>query len=165
LDFYQGVVVDYLRANRTTFVNTEYCIQINSGDNPDTSGPHWYCDAVAMEFQSKTIFLCEISFAKHLDSLSKRLKHWNEHWDGLRTALERDAAIAEVAKTWPIRPWLFVPKDVLPRLEKVLGEIDGGNPPRFFPRITPLEMVQPWRYCSWNRRSEGDKPDVPDQYR
>ena len=99
MDFYQGVVVDFLRANRATFVNTEYCIQINPGDNPDTSGPHWYCDAVAMEFQSKPIFLCEISFAKHLDSLSKRLKHWHEHRDGLRTALERDAAIAEVART------------------------------------------------------------------
>ena len=59
---------------------------------------------------------------------------------------------------------MFVPKDVLPHLEKVLGEIAGGNPARFLPRITPLEMVQPWRYGSWNRRSEGDKPDVPYQY-
>jgi hypothetical protein len=42
MDYFQGVVTDYLRANRATFVNTECCIQLNPGPNPDTGGPHWY---------------------------------------------------------------------------------------------------------------------------
>src|SRR5260370_41944842 len=42
---------------RFVFVNTECCIQINPADNPDRSGPHWYCDAVAADFRSKTVFL------------------------------------------------------------------------------------------------------------
>ena len=51
MDYYQGVVTEYLRANRATFVNTECCIQLNPGPHPDNSGPHWYCDAVAVNLQ------------------------------------------------------------------------------------------------------------------
>ncbi len=40
MDYYANVVIDYLRANRSTFVNTEYCIQLNPG-NPDTSRVAW----------------------------------------------------------------------------------------------------------------------------
>ena len=55
MDYYESVVFHYLRADRTVFLNTEYCIQINPGDNPDRSGPHWYCDAVALDFRAKEI--------------------------------------------------------------------------------------------------------------
>lgn len=48
MNYYESVVVDYLRADRALFVNTECCIQLNESDNPDTSGPHWYCDAVVV---------------------------------------------------------------------------------------------------------------------
>ena len=54
MNYYESVVMDYLRADRAVFLNTEYCIQINPG-NPDTSGPHWYCDAVALDFRAKEI--------------------------------------------------------------------------------------------------------------
>ena len=57
MDYYQGVVTDYLRADRAIFVNTECCIQLQASPNPDSSGPHWYCDAVAADFRSNTIFL------------------------------------------------------------------------------------------------------------
>jgi hypothetical protein len=77
MDFYEGVVTTYLRANRALFVNTECCIQINEADNPDSSGPHWYCDAVAADFRSKTVFLCEISYGARLSDLTKRLKGWH----------------------------------------------------------------------------------------
>jgi hypothetical protein len=69
MNYYETVVFDYLRADRTIFLNTEYCIQINPGDNPDTSGPHWYCDAVALDFRAKEVLLCEISYAKNLAGL------------------------------------------------------------------------------------------------
>jgi hypothetical protein len=63
LDYYQGVVIDYLRADRSVFVNSEYCIE--PPDNV-TCGDHWSCDAVAMDFRNKTIFLCEVTLAANL---------------------------------------------------------------------------------------------------
>jgi hypothetical protein len=112
VDYYQGVVVDYLRADRAVFVNTECCIQLKPGDNPDTLGPnsHWYCDAVAIDFGGEpdpTVFLCEITYEKGLPKLRNRLKHWSANWQQIREALSRDCC---VPKHWPVRPWLFVPK-------------------------------------------------------
>jgi hypothetical protein len=106
MNYYESVVMDYLRADRAIFLNTEYCIQINPG-NPDTSGPHWYCDAVALDFRSKEIFLCEISYAVRLADLLKRLKGWHDNWKGVCDAVARDSFLPE---PWPIRPWLFVPE-------------------------------------------------------
>jgi len=34
MEYFQDVVSEYLRANRATFIDTECCIQLNSG-NPD----------------------------------------------------------------------------------------------------------------------------------
>jgi hypothetical protein len=64
MDYYQGVVTDCLRADRTVLLNTECCIQLNEAPNPNSSGPHWYCDAVAADSRSEAIFLCEISYAR-----------------------------------------------------------------------------------------------------
>jgi hypothetical protein len=64
VDYFQGVVTEYLRADRAVFVNTECCIQLNPLDNPDKSGPHWYCDAVAVNFRDSKVFLCEVSYSK-----------------------------------------------------------------------------------------------------
>jgi len=59
MDYYQGVVIEYLRANRARFVNTECLIQLEAGDNPDR-GTHWYCDAVTIDLRESAVFLCEI---------------------------------------------------------------------------------------------------------
>jgi len=56
MDYFQGVVTEYLRANRATFVNTECLIQLEAGDTP-AKGQHWYCDAVAVNFKEKTVGL------------------------------------------------------------------------------------------------------------
>jgi hypothetical protein len=93
MDYYERVVIDYLRADRAVFVNTEFCIQVNPAKNPDTSGPHWYCDVVVLDFRSQTIFLCEISYAANLSGLVKRLKGWHEHWDKVRKAVWRDGLL------------------------------------------------------------------------
>ncbi len=63
MNYYESAAMDYLRADRAIFVNPEFCIQTNKAANPDNSGPHWYCDAVALDFNRKEIFLCEISYA------------------------------------------------------------------------------------------------------
>src|SRR5689334_4110298 len=115
MDFYEGVVLDYLRADRALFLNAQCLIQLNPGDNPDTSGPHWYCDAVALDLLGQTIFLCEISYSKSLYDLRSRLKQWHEHWPDIRIALARDCRIDP---QWAMRPWLFVPKESVSALVK-----------------------------------------------
>jgi hypothetical protein len=148
VDFYQGVVVDYLRADRAVFVNTQCCIQLNDNPNPDTSGPHWYCDAVAMDFRAETVFLCEFSYATKLSAMIDRLKQWSENWSDLHRALVRDCRIPN---DWLVRPWLFVPEKTIPKLVTKLKAIVGKDGlPSFRPRITPLECVQP--LCSLFRR-------------
>jgi hypothetical protein len=148
MNYYESVVIDYLRADRALFVNTECCIQLNQSDNPDTSGPHWYCDAVVVDFRTKTVFLCEISYGKQLADLAKRLKDWHNNWDTVCAALARDS---HLPSEWPSRPWIFVPDGFVQLLLKRLSQIAGAGALRYVPRITPLEMVQPWRYRSWNR--------------
>jgi hypothetical protein len=157
MDYYETVMTHYLRSDRAIFVNTECCIQLNESDNPDTSGPHWYCDAVAVDFRSKAVFLCEISYSKGLPSLTKRLKGWHDDWAKVCYALTRDSYFD---KSWPVRPWLFVPEQFVPLLLRRFDEIRTGQALKFSPRITPLEMIQPWQYQSWNRIGEMKKPDI-----
>jgi hypothetical protein len=154
-DYYEPVVVNYLRADRAIFVNTECCIQLNQAKNPDTSGDHWYCDAVALDLRAKAVFLCEISYAKQLPSLIKRLKGWHDHWGLVCHALNRDSFLLD---DWPVRPWLFVPEKLVPPLIKRLKQISGADSPKYVPRITTLEMVQPWKYSTYNRVGEATKP-------
>jgi hypothetical protein len=152
VDYFQGVVIDYLRADRAVFVNTECCIQINPGANPDSSGPHWYCDAVAVDFRQLAVFLCETTYSLSLAALLKRLGDWNEHWDAVRAALVRDCRLPA---EWPVTPWVFVPQELKERLAKRLTEAFAVGTRRLpEPRVTSLEEVLPWRYKSWNRCEE-----------
>lgn len=156
MDYYENVVVEYLRADRSLFVNTECCIQINEGSNPDTSGPHWYCDALAVDFRNSEIYLCEISFANQLSGLNNRLNDWNNNWEGVCKALARDC---HVPNRWPVRPWVFIPEELVSKLISRVEKLPQSSdmPP---PKITTLEMVPPWKYQSWNRVGELDKPDI-----
>lgn len=157
MDYFQGVVTDFLRANRATFVNAECCIQLQPGANPDTSGPHWYCDALTVNLPRQRAYLCEVSYAQKLSALRGRLAAWREHWPAVRQALARDSGIP---LSWTVRPWVFIPselRDAL-RVEKAaVGDRDGSySMPA--PRVTYLEDVMPWKYVSWNR-VEGDDED------
>ena len=152
MDFYENVVVEYLRADRSIFVNTECCIQLNESDNPDTSGLHWYCDAVAVDLRNSAAFLCEVTFASQLSGLSKRLTGWDANWEGVCKALSRDS---NIPSAWPLRPWLFIPENLIPKILAKTDKLEELPSPK----ITPLEMVQPWKYVSWNRKSEIQKPD------
>lgn len=157
MNFYENVVIDYLRADRALFINSQCCIQINDALNPDASGPHWYSDAIGVDFRNNSIFLCEISYGAQLADLTKRLRAWNENWDGVKAALARDC---KVPVSWPVRPWLFIPEGAIPVLLKRLDQIDKQSGLRFAPKVTPLEMVQPWKYRSWNRIGEAEKPGL-----
>lgn len=150
MDYFQGVVTDYLRADRARFVNTECCIQLNAGPNPDKSGPHWYCDAVAVNHRENLVYLCETSFSKSLADLHKRLAAWNLHWEAVKAALRRDCFLPD----WPVQPWIFIPAALVPMLDakliKMTGTANGLSMPR--PKITALEDVLPWKYRSWDRQ-------------
>jgi hypothetical protein len=123
VDYYQGVVLDYLRMDRAVFVNPECCIQLTGGETP-AKGEHWYCDAVAVDFGGKhdppkpTVFLCEISYAKGLATLINRLQQWARHWDKVCEAVRRECSVWE---DWPIRPWLFVPEG---SVEKLVAKVN-----------------------------------------
>lgn len=142
----------YLRADRAVFVNTECCIQLKDGPNPDVCGPHWFCDAIAVDFRNQTVFLCEISYAKKLGALINRLKKWSENWAEVRAALVRDC---KVPNHWPVRPWLFVPEgEIHPLAAKLAFMKNSDGTPVFDPLIMSLESVQPWKYHSWNRHEK-----------
>jgi len=146
MDYYQGVVVEYLRAKRSRFVNTECLIQLTPGNTPER-GTHWFCDAVAVDLSEPAVFLCEISYARGLASLLKRLAAWRANWAALRGALTRDCAVPE---KWIVQPWLFVPDGEIKPLEKRLGAYAASPDGMPAPRITPLQDVAPWNYRSWN---------------
>jgi hypothetical protein len=157
MDYYENVMLHYLRSDRALFVNSECCIQLSQSNNPDSEGQHWYCDAVAVDFRRKAIFLCEISYSRGLSALGRRLKEWHEKWETVCYALTRDSFLD---KNWPVRPWLFVPEQRLSMLLRRFETIAGGKPLRYLPRITTLEMIQPWKFQSWNRTDELTKPEI-----
>ncbi len=154
MDNFEGVVVQYLRADRALFLNTQCCIQLNEGANPDTSGPHWYCDALAVDFRHRRVFLCEISYAASLSALLKRLTEWHANWPALCAALVRDS---HVPRDWLVQPWLFVPDNLRKKLEEklaLLGSTVDSSVTMPAPRITLLEDVVPWKFRSWDRAVE-----------
>nr|WP_057929557.1 hypothetical protein [Burkholderia ambifaria] len=155
MDYYQGIVTDYLRADRATFINTECCIQLNPGANPDQTGPHWYCDAVAVDLREEHVFLCEISYATGLSDLAKRLLAWKSHWPALRAALVRDLCVNPCR---PVTPWAFILQERTAILELKIAaaySLTGTNEADMpYPKITALEDVVPWKYRSWNRVTE-----------
>lgn len=159
MDYYQGVVTEYLRADRAIFLNTECCIQLNAGANPDTTGPHWFCDAVAVDFRAEVVFLCEVSYARGLGALLRRLSEWNREWSKVRAAVVRDCSLPA---RWPVRPWLFIPEECVSSAIAGIQGLRGvdGVAPLPIPRITTLEMIAPWKYRSWDRAGEKEKPNV-----
>jgi hypothetical protein len=147
MDYFQHVVQDYLRSSRTRFVNPQCLIQLDAGK--ERKGRHWYCDFLTIDFSDRTVYLCEVTFARGLQSLIKRLAAWNAHWPDVRRAIVRDCGVPE---DWNVATWLFVPEDyqalIGPRLQRPATTGDQGLAmPN--PKITTLESVLPWKYRSW----------------
>ncbi len=124
MDYYQGVVADYISADRSTFVSGEYLLEPEGRGNK-----HWFIDMLAVSVRDKTVYLCEVTYNKQLSNIAKKVREFHEMTEGISQALLREAGIPI---TWTIRPWLFVPRDNGPKLVKRLGPI-------FTPRITRAE--------------------------
>ena len=152
MDYFQGVVTEYLRANRATFVNTECLIQLSPGDAP-ARGAHWYCDAVAVNLAERSVHLCEVTYSSTLYSLVARLSAWAANWAALKSSICRDCS---VPPEWSVQPWAFIPKEREELLTRRLVPIVSAGSPDVMPspRVTFLEDVVPWKYRSWDRKLE-----------
>ena len=149
MDYYQNVVGEYLRANRSMFINPEFFLSLDEGK--EIKGRTWYIDLLVADFAMKRLLLCEVSYEKALSKLHERLRNWSMHWTEIEKAIKRDS---KMPNDWSVRPWLFLPEA---QLGKFLAKLT------YFPvkpLITPLEMTVPWSFCTWDRLSEGPKPSI-----
>lgn len=154
MDYFQGVVTEYLRAKRSVFVNTECLLQLDEG--PMTpKGRFWYCDIVAADFRKKTLYLCEVTYSATMQSLIGRLRAWQRHWPMLVFAIHRDCGIPS---DWTVAPWVFIPEKYAGTLQnklKSLGQTNGASEQMPIPRITYLESTLPWEYLmTWDRKDD-----------
>jgi hypothetical protein len=150
MDYFQGVVTEYLRANRSVFVNTEFLIQLDDGEK-QLKDRHWYCDALAVNFKESKLYLCEITFSATMQALISRLQAWQNNWDELVKAVARDSGIPS---DWKCQPWVFIPKKYDEIFTKKLAQITLSDSQMPAPRVTFLETVLPWEYRSWDRKND-----------
>jgi hypothetical protein len=143
VDYFQGVVLEYLRADRSCFVNPEFWIRGNLESPHDK--PHWFVDVLAVHMKEKKVYLCEVTYAKQPRALVQRLQSWKEHWDIINRTLKEDTGID---KEWPLIPWVFGAPETLRVIEPVLKKL--------FPKglTMNLEKVLPWLYCTYDRKEE-----------
>ena len=150
MPYYQDVVVEYLREQRSFFINAEFCIQLH--EKSTAKGDHWFCDAVAVDFRDRTAYLCEVTYAKGLGKLLKRLAEWKAHWPAVVDAMHRDSKIpTEGDDKWSVRPWLFIPESFIPEAEAKLKQLPATpqSPEMPTPKITALETLVPWNPARW----------------
>jgi hypothetical protein len=148
MDYFQGVVMEYLRADRSCFVNPEFWIRGNV-EHPHER-PHWFVDVLAVSMRDKAVYLCEVTYAKQPRALARRLHSWKEYWSLINQTLRQDACING---EWPLIPWVFAPSATLEIIKPELKNL--------FPegKTTNLESVLPWLYCTYDRKPEArDEP-------
>lgn len=151
MDFFHGVVRDYLRASPTRFVNAECLLRLDETPNP-RKDRHWYCDFLTIDFSDRTVYLCEVTYARNPQALLKRLRAWLQHWQLLKLGIRRDCQVDE---TWTFAVWLFLPEAaqtvVNAKVEAMLSEFQPPDRPSI--RFETTESVLPWKYRSWNGRA------------
>jgi hypothetical protein len=158
MDYFAGVVADYLQRNRTLFVNAEFALTLDPKNL--AKGNHWYIDFAVMDHPHRTVFLGEVSYAGGLGALTRRLRDWSSHWPAITAAVQ---GIVSLDQDWSVRPWLFVPekevKALIPNLRKL--------PPEMKPVVSTLEMTLPWTY-KWDsigeERPRKEKSGIPEEY-
>jgi len=99
VDYFQGVVTEYLRADRSCFINPEFWLRGNLDKSKQYEKPHWYVDVLAVHMRLKQVFLCEVTYAKKAPALIARLKSWREHWPVILQTLREDASLSS---DWPV---------------------------------------------------------------
>ena len=151
MDYFQGVVTEYLRAKRSVFLNPECLLSLDEGKQ--LKGRHWYCDVVAVDFKEQSVSLCEITYSTTAQSLLGRLCAWREHWPELVHAVRRDCGVPE---GWTVRPWIFLPEKYETKFSERYALLCGSQKSKSAmpePRVTHLESTVPWKYLvTWDRK-------------
>ena len=152
MDFFQGVVTEFLRAKRSVFVNPECLLQLDDGPKTQKDR-HWYCDIVAVDFSEKVVYLCEVTYSATMQSLVGRLASWQKHWPMLVSAIRRDCGIPI---DWTVCPWVFIPEKYKEKFWARFRAMQSAGEPSCempTPRVTQLESTLPWKYLvTWNRK-------------
>jgi len=150
MDFYQSIVAEHLQRDRGCFLNTEfYLVERNPVEN--TKKKEWFVDIVAIDLRYGRIWLCEVSYAKGLSSLFKRLGEWSSKWGNVCARLKAEACLTDEMQTWPIYVWAFIAPKTDERnnwkaeKDKIEHLQFGGHKAR----ITELDQVAPWAANRW----------------
>ncbi|EGV16452.1 hypothetical protein [Thiocapsa marina] len=151
MDYFQGVVIEYLRAKRSIFVNPQYLISLDEGKLK--KGRHWYCDSVAVDLKEKSIYLCEITYSSNAYALISRLADWRSCWQEVADSIRRDSS---VPSEWAVRPWIFIPRKYEEDFRSKFGRFSTPSDSAVqmpYPLITHLESTLPWEYLiTWDRK-------------
>ncbi len=162
MDYFQGVVIEYLRAKRSVFVNTEFLISLDEGQLK--KGRHWYCDSVAVDMKEKSISLCEITYSANAHALISRLANWSCCWRELADSIRRDSG---VPPEWTVRPWIFLPRkyeEVFRSKFALFSKPSNAEIQMPYPLITHLESTLPWEYLiTWDRRIDHFAAEISSQ--
>jgi hypothetical protein len=145
MDYYQGIVADYLSADPAMFVKPQCVIRLSAKGQPK-KGEHWYCDILAVNLRTQTAYLCEVTYAQSLAALVKRLGDWAANWTAVRAALVRDN---HVPSGWRVRPWVFVPGARVHAASQHIARIAAlhdGDEEMPMAKVTRLEDAPPWLY-------------------
>jgi hypothetical protein len=145
VDYFQGVVGEFLRADRSCFVNPEFWLRGNLAKDKAYQKPHWYVDVLAAHMRHRCVYLCEVTYSKQPNKLLERLKNWHDRWDIIVETLKVDAAIPA---DWPVKVWIFAPEGILASIRPSILAIHPTA------RFTNLEDILPWLYCTWDRKDE-----------
>lgn len=146
MDSYKTVVMEYLRADSSVFVNADCRIRMDETKGQKKNGFHLRCDAIAVDFRHHAVYLCEIAVTQGLRALIKRLGAWTENWEEVKDGLRRDCRLPS---EWRVYVWLFIPRESIEMLDAKLEELRSTFGSAFKVKITALEDVQPWRSGAW----------------
>lgn len=136
MPYYEEVVADYVQAGRK-FIRREYFIDLDRAPQP-SKGRSWYVDVLAVDFEERTIWLCEVSYSKTLYALRTRLKQWSDNWTSIQQTIFAEIA---VGPQWRLSPWAFTPESLKSVYDAGLSKV---GPLVFQPKWTALEATAPW---------------------
>ena len=152
MPYYEEIVAEYLCSNRKMFVSPTFNLDLNEG-GPLVKDKNWWIDVLAVDFGTKTIFLCEVSYSKTLYALARRLKLWASEWENMRAAL---TARTGIDADWKMQPWVFTPRDLEGTYKKRFAAL---GPVPFEYKWMALECTAPWMRPEFSQIAAQAKAD------
>jgi hypothetical protein len=137
MDFYQGVVAEYVASNRAYFVSGEFMI-------PRKAGGYFLVDLVAISPSEQHVYLCEVTYSQRIANIIRKVKCYHQERDDIQAQLFK---IAGISTNWKLMPWLFV----LAKHHKTIDARLRVECPNWHVRIDDLETVGPWNFPSGYR--------------